>query len=281
MPKKSFRMIAHVDRATLAEMYREYSPVFILSTGRAGSRFLALLSDCTPNVTAFHEPRPTFQYFSDYAFHHQREEEILTNMIDAGRMESILEVFIKGNIYVESNQCLTFFAPVISKLYEKSKFVHVVRHPGDFVRSAIRKGWHKNDSIWEAGRVKAADRARWDKMDQIQRLSWVWETTNRFIHAFMNRLTPGRGLTKRFEDLVNDTGEIRELLAFMGAGSIETAKIKEMQAKRVNELHIHAGEPPNMKKVSDFPPYREWDEEMKDKLKAITRALAKQYNYKL
>ena len=270
-----------MDRATIAEMYREYSPVFILSTGRAGSRFLALLSDCAPNVTAFHEPRPTFQYFSDYAFHHQEEEKILTNMIDAGRMESILDVFIKGNIYVESNQCLTFFAPVISKLYEKSKFVHVVRHPGDFVRSAVMKGWHKNDSIWEAGRVKAADRARWERMDQIQQLSWVWETTNRFIHEFMDRLSPGRGLTKRFENLVEDTGEVGELLEFMGAGFIETEKIREMQAKRVNALHIHAGEPPNMKKVSDFPPYREWDEGMKGKLKEITGALAKQYGYRL
>ncbi len=281
MPEVQFKMIHHVDRATVDRMYREYSPVFILSTGRAGSRFIAALLDCARNVAAYHEPRPTLQYFSDYAFHHQGDEDILTNMIDAARMESILDIFIKSKIYVESNQCLAFFAPVISRLFEKSKFVHVVRHPGDFVRSAVRKGWHKNDSIWETGRVKPADRVLWGQMDQVQRLSWVWETTNRYIHEFMERLVPGRGLTQRFEDLVGDAGEVGKLLAFTGADDIGPAKIKEIQAKRVNELRIRPDEPPNMKKRRDFPYYLEWDEGMRGKLREITAVLAGQYGYGL
>ena len=31
-----------------------------------------------------------------------------------------------------------FFSPVISRLFKKSKFVHVVLNPGDFVHSALR-----------------------------------------------------------------------------------------------------------------------------------------------
>lgn len=276
-----FKMIHHVDLATIDRMYREYSPVFILSTGRSGSKFLASLLNATPNAAAFHEPRPTLQYFSDYAYHHQDEENVLTNMIDAARMESILDVFIKDKIYVESNQCLTFFAPFIARCFGGAKFVHVVRHPGDFVRSAVRKGWHRNDSIWEAGRVKMADSDRWDKMDQVEKLGWVWVTTNRFIDRFKERIEPRRSLTLKFEDLVNEVGAVKKLLEFACAGDIDSGKIKEMQAARINEFFIHPGEPPNMKKVVNFPCYVDWDKEMKAKLGRIAAGLALIYDYKM
>lgn len=276
-----FRILDHTDQKTIDEMYNDYSPIFILSTGRSGSKFLVTLLNCSENVTAYHEPRPTLQYFSNYAFHHQEEEKVLANSIDAARMELILEVFIKNRIYVESNQCLTFFAPMIAALFKKSKFVHLTRHPGDFVRSAVRKGWHKNDSIWESGRVKMADKDRWAHMDQIERLSWLWMTTNRFIDGFKEQLQAHRYLTVKLEDLVEKKNEVRKLLEYTGAAGIETGKIKEMQAKRINEFYIQPDEPPNMKKMIDFPPYKEWNEGKKNKLKTILEDMALRCGYAL
>lgn len=281
MPKVPFNIIHHVDRATVEEMYREYSPVFILSTGRAGSKFMATLLDCARNVAAYHEPRPTLQYFSDYAFHHQAEEKILSNMIDAARMEAILDAFIKNKIYVESNQCLTFFAPVTAKRFQESKFVHVVRHPGDFVRSALRKGWHKNDSIWESGRVKMADTDRWDQMDHIEKLSWVWNTTNLFIEEFKKNIDSGRVLTLKIEALSENKDKRNELFQFIGAQGIPPEKIEGLLSEGVNTFRIGPNEPPNMKKNRDFPSYPSWDEIQKNKLKAIAGTLAGRYNYTL
>lgn len=276
-----FKIIHHVDQKTIKEMYEEYSPVFILSTGRSGSKTIATLLDYSENVTAYHEPRPTLQYFSNYAFHHQSEVKILSNMIDAVRMEMILEVFIKNNIYVESNQCLTFFAPVIARLFKRSKFVHLIRHPGDFIRSAIRKGWHKNDSIWESGRVRMADKNRWAKMDQIEKLSWLWMTTNSFIETFKEQIETKRVITLKFEDLVKNVKEVRELIKFIDALDIKAKKIKELQNRKSNELYIHPDEPPNIKKVIDFPDYKKWNDDMKNKLKKYSEELNKLYGYKL
>lgn len=276
-----FRIIHHVDQDTIDEMYHDASPVFILSTGRAGSKFLAVLLDQSENVTAYHEPRPTLEYFSDYAFHHQEEEEILSKMIDAARMESILEVFIKDKIYVESNQCMTFFAPVVAKLFKKAKFVHVVRHPGDFVRSAIRKGWHKNDSIWESGRVKMADKNQWSKMDQIEKLSWVWYITNRFIEEFKSGMEEDRIYGCKLEELSENKEKIKELLQFVGARDTQWEKIKVLQKEGVNKFRIGPNEPPNMKKTYNFPVYTEWNNDMKKKLKSIVNDLAVLYHYRL
>jgi hypothetical protein len=276
-----FRILHHTDQKTIDDMYNNYSPVFILTTGRSGSKFITNLLNCASNIIAYHEPQPTLQYFSNYAFHHQGEADILTNMIDAARMELILEVFIKNKIYVESNQCLTFFAPVIATLFRKSKFVYLVRHPGDFVRSAIRKGWHKNDSIWESGRVKIADGDQWENMDQMERLSWLWMTTNSFIEKFKEQVNTHRIVTFQFENLIKKIKEARKLLKFVGAVDIKPEKIKEVQEKRINELFIHPNEPPGMKKVVDFPDYIEWNDEMKKKLRKYSEKLAKRYGYKL
>lgn len=278
-----FKVIHHVDQETINRMYEKYAPVFILSTGRSGSKFVAQLLDQANNVSASHEPRPTLEYFSNYAYHHQQqqEEDILTRMIDAARMESILDVFIKDKIYVESNQCLTFFAPVIARLFRKSKFVHLVRHPGDFARSGVRKGWHKNDSIWESGRVKMADEDRWAGMDQVERLSWLWSTTNSFLENFKQKIDQQRVDTFKFEDLTGSIKRVRQLLAFTGAEEIEKKKIKQVQDNKINELHIHPYEPPTMKKVINFPHYKEWDKDKKDKLRKHCAALADMYGYQL
>ncbi len=277
-----FKILAHTNQKTIDQMYNDYSPVFILSTGRSGSKFLATLLDYSENVTAYHEPKPMLTYFSNYAFHHQQETKVLTHMINAARMELILTVFIKNKIYVESNQCLTFFAPSIANLFKKSIFVHVVRHPGDFVTSAVKKGWHKNDSIWEAGRVKMADKNQWNQIDQIERLSWLWYTTNHFIEEFKKQIETRRIITTTLEKVANNTKEVKKLLEFASAADIKKEKINELQKKKINELHIHPDEPPNMKKTKNFPAYNQWNNEMKQKLIKYSGHLARQfYGYQL
>lgn len=274
-------MIHHVDQETISEMYNNYAPVFILSTGRAGSKFLAALLNHAPTIAAYHEPRPTLEYFSDYAYYHQQEDAILAKMIDAARMESILEDFLKDKIYIESNQCLTFFASALARLFKKSRFVHVVRHPGDFVRSAVCKGWHKNDTIWESGRLKMADEQRWAEMDQIERLAWLWNATNRFIEDFKRTVEKERAAFIKLEDLSTDTGVVKELLRFSGGKEIPGDVIKKMQNTKVNELYIGPDEPANMKKIADFPQYKDWSDELKGKLKRHTQELAVSYGYRV
>jgi len=276
-----FKMIHHVDQQTIDEMYRAYAPVFILSTGRTGSKFIARLLEQAANVKAFHEPRPTLQYFSNFAFHHQHERQILTRLIDGARMEMILEVFIQDKVYVESNQCLTFFAPELANLFKESRFVHLIRHPGDFTRSAVRKGWHKNDSIWESGRLRMADETTWGNMDQTGRLAWLWDTTNRFISGFIRQLEPHRTSVFRIEDLVSDVEGVRDLLAFVGAEDVPVEKIQKMQEEKINEPVILPNEPPNMQKVPDFPEYGQWPVESRIQLQHYCKELTAAFNYDL
>ena len=278
---KRFRIVHHADRETIAEMYEHGAPVFILSTGRAGSKFVAELLDLAPELRAFHEPRPTLEHFSDFAHRNQARPEILRRMIDVARMETILETSIQGRIYVESNQCLTFFAPSLAELFRSSKFVHLVRHPGDFVVSAARKGWHRNDTIWEEGRVKNPDPSRWAGMDQIERLGWLWDFTNRYIRDFLASLPAARSMTCRLEELASDSGRIEALFAFCGGTEPRRGDAKRLQKSRVNALRIDPDEPPNMKKDPDFPAYEDWSEKDKAKLRRLAGEMSGLYGYEL
>jgi hypothetical protein len=274
-------MIHHADQQTIDEMYEIYSPVFILTTGRSGTIFLTRLLGLSQSIIPYHEPAPTLQYFSNFAFHNQKDEDVLTKMVDAARMELIMGVYIKSKTYVESNQCMTFFVPAIKMLFKNSKFIHIVRHPGDFVRSAVRKGWHVNDSIWESGRVQMADNEKWEIMHQIEKLSWVWNTTNEYINKFGEKTSHNRFISIKIEELFNSPRQVKQLFNFIDGSKVSSRLIKEVQKTKINELIIGPNEPPNMKKMDHFPKYKSWDESFKNKVKKHSQSLASFYNYEL
>jgi len=275
-----FKHIHHTSSKKINEMYEKHSPIFVLSTGRTGTKFLTNLLNESNNIQAYHEPRPGLQYFCNYAFHNQNQSETLTKMFDGARNELILETYIKNKKYVETNQCMTFFAPYISKLFEKSKFVHLVRHPGDFVRSGIRKGWYKNDSLWEEGRIKASDKDKWEQFDVISKLAWDWYATNQFIEDLKNNISNKRFLTIKSENMFSKVNEVSQLLDFIGGDNINDNKIQKIQNKPINKMKIKF-EPENMHKTEEYPKYKNWHEKDKNKLIKQVDNLPKKYGYKL
>lgn len=281
MTEPKFYTHHHADQAIIDRMYDTYSPLFILSTGRSGSKFVAGLMDMAPGAASFHEPRPTLQYFSNYAFYNQDQGDTLSRIIESARMELLLETVIQDKVYIESNQCLTFFAPFLKTIFKGAKFVHIIRHPGTFTHSAARKGWHKNDSIWESGRVRHHDDGFWNSLDHIGKLSWVWDATNRYIEDFKKTLPPDDSLTCKIEDLTSDPRLAADLFTFAGLEPPQQGEIVTFQSQRINEFRIGPNEPPNMKKDKHFPPYEQWPAQDKKRLAVHAGQLAGIYDYTL
>jgi hypothetical protein len=279
---KKFRIFHHIDQKTINLMYNEYLPVFILSTGRSGSKYLHTLLSMSDEVQSHHEAFPNLQYFSNYAYHNQAKKDVLTKMVEAARMELVLDAFNNNKIFVESNQCLVFFSYALAELFKKSKFIHIIRHPGDFIVSAIKKGWHLNDSIWEAGRVKSSDRDTWKKMTHIEKLAWTWSETNRFIKDFGTTLNSGRFTVFKIENLYSGRKQIDLLCDFIGIKKkFSDRDIINLQNRKINEIIIHPDEPKNMKKVLKYPKYSKWDNDLKESIKKYIRDLTSEYGYRL
>jgi len=275
---KQFRIIHHVDKENLDKFYKEYSPVFILSTGRSGSKFISEICNLSNDLNAFHEPSPTLMFFPIQAYH--QNIEILKQIINASRMELMLNSFIKDKIYVESNQCLSFYSYALAELFPKAKFIHIVRHPGDFIRSSIRKGWHKNDSIWEIGRIKESNK-EWMMYDQIEKLAWTWKETNNYLVDFGASLLDNRYLLVKFEDLSSNLKTMHDIFRFIGTELLQDKVIKKMQNKKINELQVRSWEPENMRKRESYLLYSDWREEDKSKTKRILGSSYLRYGYKM
>lgn len=276
-----FKIIHHVDKRTLDYFFQDYSPVFFLNTGRSGSAFLESVFKQFNNIDAYHEASPNLMMFPNYAFHNQSESKMLANIFLAARAELMLNSFIKNKIYIETNHCLVFFSNQIKEIFPKARFVHILRHPGSFVRSAVMKGWHKNDSIWENNRVRIQDEEDWKRLTQIERLAWTWNATHSFIENF-KATTDADFLTVKLEDLISSSNSFNQMLKFLDSDmSLEESMIKKLQNEKVNEISISPAEPPNMFKLPDYPKYRDWSTADKEDVGRFAGDLAERYGYSL
>lgn len=279
--QSDFGQIHHIDSATLNAFFREFAPVFFLNTGRSGSGFLENVFSYIEPIRAYHEAFPNLMFFPNYAFHNQHEHTVLQKVFEASRIELMLEAFIHGKLYVETNHCLVFFVRQISFLFPKARFIHVLRHPGEFVRSAIMKGWHKNNSIWENHRIRMNDEVVWQQMSQTERLAWTWANTHAFIENFKVS-TQHDVLTIKLEDLVSSKIEFHKTIQFLNAELfLDDSIVTVLQSRKINELFISGSEPPNMFKLADYPKYDAWGEDQKRALFSICNNLASRYGYTL
>lgn len=278
MNNVEYKHIHHLSTGYLSTFYASYQPVFVLNTGRSGSAFVNNLLQNIPDIQSYHEALPNMFLKSNYAYQNQEKKEILQKMFEVARTELILEASIKNKIYVESNQCLVFFVYQIKTLFPKAKFIHLTRHPGNFVTSAIKKGWHRNDSVWEYGRVKMEDERQWMNLSQIERLGWVWRETHNFIEDFKSEYSKDF-LTLKLEDLTTKASKVNSLLKFIGSEKrLDKKKIVPILQRKINEVKI-SEEPKNMYKLPTYPHYREWSDSNKDKLIKLVSESAGLYQY--
>lgn len=128
--------------------------VFILSTGRTGSKALAqFLDDAFPDVTALHEPNPSYRLrlrSCAYLSNKISRESLIRSLSHARRA---LISRIETPVYVESNPFLFGHASVLPEVFHRVKVAHVVRDPRTYIRSCINFGSYRGIKGWVNARL--------------------------------------------------------------------------------------------------------------------------------
>ena len=73
-----FKIIHHVDQPTIDQMYQKYSPIFVLSTGRSGSKFITKLfesSKATAKTPTWHWFVLIFIFAIAFYFYRKRKQK--------------------------------------------------------------------------------------------------------------------------------------------------------------------------------------------------------------
>jgi len=258
-------------------------PVFFLSTGRCGTNWIQKLLSRDRSIKAVHEPQPNLAFQNSFAYTIQKEMSgkkepdsgrvyaVLQEMFLAGRELYLRYCYKTGRRFVETNHYLTFFAPAIARLIPDALFVHVYRHPGEFVRSALRRGWYTHGNMSSAAFPRPVQEdpchSRWASFSGIQKNAWLWTETNQFIEAFKNREGSGRVYSFDFSSM--NPAAVSDLAAFAGAEISERI------------IHKHMGQKVNAQKGGSVQVYSRWNDMDKAELQALCADTAAVYGYEL
>ncbi len=198
---------------------------FILGTGRCGTTSLASSLSTINGICCLHEPEPILiEESSQYLYSKMTSEEIVRILHQTRKTK------VKGDMYGESNQCLSFIVEPLLEAFPDAKFVWILRNGIDFVNSAYNKKWYideekihllKNDGLrrWASSRIQAnklgiMSNEHWGQMDQFEKCCWYWVYTNDLIEKKKELIKSKNFFFLKLEDINNKYPELVRFLGF-------------------------------------------------------------------
>lgn len=201
--------------------------IFIISTGRTGTKYLAELLNSQPGITALHEPKPS-RILRMWSFAY------IDSRVTKAWMKSILYIKrrkimknINNPIYIESNPYLIGFTDVLGEVFKDPILIHVVRDPRDFVRSAMNHGnssgiklfFNNYVPYWYPNINKFLKIEK--KLSMTQKAAGYWCLANERLSSAP--LKTSNYYQIRFEDLFSKPEKMQELSKIVGIKKIEVS----------------------------------------------------------
>ncbi len=231
---------------------------FVLSAGRCGTMTLARILDTADNARVWHHPQPDPIRESLLAYQGRIDKRAVFWKM---RQSVIQNTWAKGQIHGETDLLMTPFCDMLAEEIEDAKFLLLVRHPADFVRSGMRRNYYCGHP-WDVGRLRpsegTADVEAWEEKDQFEKICWLWRET--YARALQMKAAIGddKVIVVRFEDLVGSTDSFRRLFDFLDLQGFDRDRIDTILSKKLNaQLSGDYAEPHAW---SDALTNRLWDE---------------------
>jgi hypothetical protein len=254
-------------------------PVFFLSTGRCGTKWFSSLLSSDPGLALFHQPTPSMAMQSRTVYEilvkrggaaSEEEKSLIIELFWAARENHLRYTYKTGKRYVETNNYITFFAPFLYEIFPEARFVHLVRHPGEFVRSGVNRNYYTDTHSDDTKRIEPVTgkiAEKWSTMGQVEKTAWLWNETNLFIRDFLTTI-PGEQQT-RFNFNQLEAPLIQDVLQFMGS-DIALRKINKLIPKRINA-----------QASTTVKTFENWDDKEKQIVAGITGELAREWGYSI
>lgn len=249
--------------------------IFVLSTGRVGTKTLAALAGLSRHVIALHEPIPKLYALSSLYYRCNTgtfHDEVFAEAFLTARREIFRYALSFGRGYVETSPQVTFLAPVIRIAVPNARFIHIVRDPKNFVRSGMRRGWYFNHPM-DNTRLKpihqSDDYRCWNQWETVEKIFWLWKETNVWINRFMQSVPTEKKLFLHSENIfLNKEEDINKFFDFLNVPKPPDKRIKKILSKKLNA-----------QKSGDFQEISDWPNELNTKFYRIVGESAKQFGY--
>ena len=196
--------------------------LFVLSTGRSGTKTCAQLLSSFQGCRIEHQLRPTLlDEVTDYLSGSMPHQDMVALL----RKTRGPECFNGETVIGESNQRLAYALPALAEAFPSAKYLWVIRDGRDVVASMHHRLWyhpreaqrrHPELAEWAANRIHAdwigeMPTAQWARLDSFARCCWYWAHTNRMIAEGSRKLNL-RIRCVRLEQLHEQLPDVLEFL---------------------------------------------------------------------
>lgn len=258
--------------------FEELEPVFVLSTGRCGTQTMSALAELISDVSSHHEPEPTlievsYLYFMQLS--HHASNDFWQQLLGVNRDELIRQAARSGKIYFETNNRMALLSDLLVSYYPKAKFIHLVRHPCDFVRSGMRRKYYA-DHPWDFVRIEPQQKdpayIGWKASSQLEKCAWLWAKTNSHIDTVLDTVPKERKLFVRSEDIFNNVGNtVNNVLSFIS----ERHQPDQKKIERVLGMKL------NQQTHGIYPTWKSWSAEEAQIMQHHCGELIRKYGYEI
>lgn len=260
-------------------------PVFVLSTGRAGSKMIAHVFQPHPDVCALHEPPPQLATESYASWAKRIPSARLTSRVAYKRRKLVDQVTGNNLVYLESSLFLAHLVKPLDDCFAP-KFVYLFRDGRDFIRSGWTHGWYgffDHENLMKKVKTRLRRRLVVDIgnpgidhrlspprqiQDRFEKLAWLWSETNQAIMNSLEAVPSDRKLWLCLEDF--DREELRLLCEYIGV---------EVDADLIGEMMLVATSRPNQSESAEDPTFGEWSEHREERFDRIAGPVMRRLGY--
>lgn len=263
--------------------FKDIDTYFIVSTGRTATNFLAhYLNENFINTLAVHEPVPDLLVTSIKHLRKEIETKKAINFVQKSRVLFAKNIYKNKqlNKYIESNNNIVPFLPIINNVFPNAKFIHITRDPKTYVVSSLNKmNKSKNSKGYtmygindKRPRITTKDfNESWDKewseFSQFEKSCWFWKKYNELILENSNKNT----LLLKYEDIFNventEDSKINDILDYIGLSIKDNLDKLKLNTKL------------NKSTVNNLDSYENWSDENKLFFHNMTDDIAKKLAY--
>ncbi len=241
---KNGRPLSEQEQSSFLKTYseqRELPIVFVLGTGRSGSKSIVNILNQHPECAAYHEDISQLIRLSTEIAYNQSDNRFFEEL------KLILETKTwncsNDQLLIHSDQRLWNLIPFLSNYFPNAKFIHLIREPLSCIKSMVFRRWYKDMEHyrhdWDKYRLRGDlvgefSSSDWQNLTYIQKCTWYYYYINTNINRMLNDIPKSQTYTLKLEQL---DSEISNVLEFINLKKIDLQVLKSNQIDKQSKIN--------------------------------------------
>lgn len=232
-----------VRKASSSSQLLDQKAIFVVSSGRSGTKNLTLFLARHTDFIALHAPKPWLAT-TGYQFHAGLISNKQASAAFYASREEYLKAAYERKKILFDGDCKNLPLTIeIGKVMPNAKFIHLVRNPFDFIKSGLARGYYSSLPPELMGHLESSNS---EDMSQLEKIAWFWNEANQIAEQGKLELGSDRLRTISAEELFESPIQLIETLRDFGFSENITSQtfktVEKVNAQQNKEALVNTTE---------------------------------------